>query len=96
MLFVQRGTAHFPLPPQCVAVGRKKSGKGTLVYAFNPLTGKPADKNHPDGLLFPYDIVQVSLLPLTGKFYRYKFSLRNHVFCELLSQVTGYLDPYFK
>ena len=67
VLFVQRGTAHFPLPPQCVAVGKKKSGKGTLVYAFNPLTGKPADKDHPNGLLFPYDIVQVSLLPLTGK-----------------------------
>lgn len=68
MLFVQRGTAHFPLPPQCVAVGKKKSGTGTLVYAFNPLTGKPADRENPNGLLFPYDIVQVSLLPLTGSF----------------------------
>ena len=66
MLFVQRGTAHFPLPPQCVVVGKKKSGKGTLVFAFNPLTGKPADKQNSNGIVFSFDIVQVSLLPLTG------------------------------
>ena len=78
MLYVQRTTAHFPLPPQCVVVGKKKSGHGTLVYAFNPMTGQPADSKNKDGITFPYDIVQVSLLPLTGnKFLWYFMSSQN-------------------
>jgi len=64
-----------------------------LVFAFNPLTGKPADKDHPNGVLFPYDIVQVSLLPLTDEKFSKTIlliddSLKIHIFPKTQESIT--------
>ncbi|CAL7933902.1 unnamed protein product [Xylocopa violacea] len=43
ILYVQRGSRHFPYPPQCALLAEdKKTGEG-IVYTFNPITGQPLD-----------------------------------------------------
>ncbi|XP_011347662.1 ER membrane protein complex subunit 1 isoform X3 [Ooceraea biroi] len=43
ILYVQRGSRHFPHPPQCALLAEdKESGEG-VVYTFNPITGQPLD-----------------------------------------------------
>ena len=41
LLYVQRGSIHFPHPPQCALLAAdKKTGEG-VVFTFNPITGQP-------------------------------------------------------
>ncbi|XP_011630029.1 ER membrane protein complex subunit 1 isoform X2 [Pogonomyrmex barbatus] len=43
ILYVQRGSRHFPHPPQCALLAEdKESGEG-IIYTFNPITGQPLD-----------------------------------------------------
>ncbi|KAK2577572.1 hypothetical protein KPH14_012733 [Odynerus spinipes] len=43
VLYVQRGSRHFPYPPQCALLAEDRiSGEG-VVYTFNPITGQPLD-----------------------------------------------------
>ncbi|XP_057338793.1 ER membrane protein complex subunit 1 isoform X2 [Microplitis mediator] len=61
LLHVQRGSRHFPHPPQCALLALdKKSGEG-VIYAFNPITGHPLD-----GLVkLGYKLKQSMLLQIT-------------------------------
>jgi hypothetical protein len=67
VLYMQRSVAHFPLAPQCVVVGRSRSGQGSVVFTFNPSTGKSVDPDMPHGTTLPYDILQTMLLSYHGK-----------------------------
>ncbi|XP_076766760.1 ER membrane protein complex subunit 1 isoform X2 [Xylocopa sonorina] len=61
ILYVQRGSRHFPYPPQCALLAEdKKTGEG-IVYTFNPITGQPLH-----GLIkLGFKIKQSMLLHLT-------------------------------
>ncbi|XP_076287604.1 ER membrane protein complex subunit 1 isoform X1 [Lasioglossum baleicum] len=61
VLYVQRGSRHFPYPPQCTLLAEdRKTGEGVL-YTFNPITGQPLD-----GLVkLGYKIKQSMLLHVT-------------------------------
>ena len=61
VLYVQRGSRHFPYPPQCALLAEdKKTGEG-VIYTFNPITGQPLD-----GLIkLGYKIKQSMLLHVT-------------------------------
>ncbi|XP_015176654.1 PREDICTED: ER membrane protein complex subunit 1 isoform X1 [Polistes dominula] len=61
VLYVQRGSRHFPYPPQCALLAEDKvSGEG-VIYTFNPITGQPLD-----GLIkLGYRIKQSMLLHVT-------------------------------
>ncbi|KZC03992.1 ER membrane protein complex subunit 1 [Dufourea novaeangliae] len=61
ILYVQRGSRHFPYPPQCALLAEdKKTGEGVM-YTFNPITGQPLD-----GLIkVGYKIKQSILLHVT-------------------------------
>ncbi|XP_008550454.1 ER membrane protein complex subunit 1 [Microplitis demolitor] len=61
LLHVQRGSRHFPHPPQCALLALdKKSGEG-VIYTFNPITGHPLD-----GLVkLGYKLKQSMLLQIT-------------------------------
>ncbi|XP_076672941.1 ER membrane protein complex subunit 1 isoform X2 [Andrena cerasifolii] len=61
VLYVQRGSRHFPYPPQCALLAEdKKTGEG-VIYTFNPITGQPLD-----GLVkLGYKIKQSMLLHVT-------------------------------
>ncbi|XP_044599421.1 ER membrane protein complex subunit 1 isoform X2 [Cotesia glomerata] len=61
LLFVQRGSRHFPHPPQCALLALdKKSGEG-VIYTLNPITGQPID-----GLIkLGYKLKQSMLLHIT-------------------------------
>lgn len=61
ILYVQRGSRHFPHPPQCALLAEdKETGEG-VVYTFNPITGQPLD-----GLVkLGYKIKQSMLLHVT-------------------------------
>ena len=67
MLYMQRSVAHFPLAPQYVVVGRSQSRQGSVVFTFNPSTGKSIDPDTPHGVTLPYNILQTMLLPYHGK-----------------------------
>ncbi|XP_078041863.1 ER membrane protein complex subunit 1 isoform X2 [Augochlora pura] len=61
VLYVQRGSRHFPYPPQCTLLAEDKTGEGIL-YTFNPITGQPLD-----GLIkLGYKIKQSMLLHITN------------------------------
>ncbi|XP_052901465.1 ER membrane protein complex subunit 1 [Anopheles moucheti] len=64
-LLVQRTSRFYPLPAQCVILGREKSDtKKALLYVFNPITGQPVAGG---GLIeLPYRVQQVALLHQTG------------------------------
>lgn len=64
---MQRSVAHFPLAPQCVVVGRSRSGQGSVLFTFNPSTGQSIDPRKPHGERLPYNIHQAMLLPYHGK-----------------------------
>ncbi|XP_053379517.1 ER membrane protein complex subunit 1-like [Mercenaria mercenaria] len=62
LLHVQRTTAHFPNPPQCVVLGRNRaSGRGHL-FAFDPISGHSVSQMPAGGLHLPYNIQQAFLL----------------------------------
>lgn len=67
LLYMQRSVAHFPLAPQCVVVGRSRSGKGSVLFTFNPSTGKSIDPETPNAVTLPFNIMQAMLLPYQGK-----------------------------
>ena len=71
MLYIQRSVAHFPLVPQCVVVGRSRSGQGSIIFTFNPSTGKSINSEMPHGVLLSYNILQTILLPYHGKIKYY-------------------------
>uniref|UniRef100_A0A182QPM6 ER membrane protein complex subunit 1 n=1 Tax=Anopheles farauti TaxID=69004 RepID=A0A182QPM6_9DIPT len=65
-LLVQRTSRFYPLPAQCVILGREKTGdtKKGLLYIFNPITGQPVAGG---GIVeLPYRVQQVALLHQTG------------------------------
>ena len=70
VLYMQRSVAHFPLVPQYVVVGRSRSGQGSVVFTFNPSTGKSIDPDMPHGETLPYNILQTMLLPYHGKYVK--------------------------
>uniref|UniRef100_A0AAG5CQR0 ER membrane protein complex subunit 1 n=1 Tax=Anopheles atroparvus TaxID=41427 RepID=A0AAG5CQR0_ANOAO len=64
-LLVQRTSRFYPLPAQCVILGRERTEpRRGLLYIFNPITGQPV----PGGGLveLPYRVQQVALLHHTG------------------------------
>ena len=67
LLYMQRSVAHFPLAPQCVVVGRSRSDQGSVLFTFNPSTGKSIDPETPSGVTLPFNTIQVMLLPYQGK-----------------------------
>lgn len=61
ILYVQRGSRHFPHPPQCALLAEDKDTGEGVVYTFNPITGQPLD-----GLVkLGYKIKQSMLLHVT-------------------------------
>ena len=74
LLYTQRTVAHFPQPAQCVVLGKSRTSDGTVLYIFNPITGKPIGPGHAKGTQLPYKVVQAMLLPHTGRFC-FKFVL---------------------
>ncbi|XP_066599406.1 ER membrane protein complex subunit 1 isoform X2 [Prorops nasuta] len=67
VLYVQRGSRHFPNPPQCALLVEDKNTEEGVVYTFNPITGQALD-----GLMkLGYRIKQSMLLHLyTDDFLR--------------------------
>ncbi|KAL3860995.1 hypothetical protein ACJMK2_007088 [Sinanodonta woodiana] len=62
LLYIQRGTSHFPHPPQGVVIGRNKiSGHGHL-FAFNPITGQLVKDMPSGGVTLKYIVKQAFLL----------------------------------
>ncbi|XP_034174844.1 ER membrane protein complex subunit 1 isoform X2 [Osmia lignaria lignaria] len=60
-LYVQRGSRHFPHPPQCALLAEDKKTSEGVVYVFNPITGQSLD-----GLIkLGYRIKQSMLLHAT-------------------------------
>ncbi|XP_011303674.1 ER membrane protein complex subunit 1 isoform X2 [Fopius arisanus] len=43
ILYVQRGSRHFPYPPQCALLSTDKNTGEGIIYTFNPITGQPLD-----------------------------------------------------
>ncbi|XP_063985411.1 ER membrane protein complex subunit 1 isoform X2 [Diachasmimorpha longicaudata] len=43
ILYVQRGSRHFPYPPQCALLSTDKNTGDGVIYTFNPITGQPLD-----------------------------------------------------
>ncbi|XP_043271773.1 ER membrane protein complex subunit 1 isoform X2 [Venturia canescens] len=41
ILYVQRGSIHFPHPPQCALLATDKNSGEGIIYTFNPITGQP-------------------------------------------------------
>ncbi|XP_071110229.1 ER membrane protein complex subunit 1-like [Haliotis cracherodii] len=105
VLYTQRTTAHFPLLPQCVVVGKsRKTGNGFL-YAFDPVTGSPVEGLPTHGLDLGYDVIQAALLSemsedfvrglvLLGSDFRARFYPENvkSVAKERLSSMFMYLS----
>ncbi|XP_076226646.1 ER membrane protein complex subunit 1 isoform X2 [Nomia melanderi] len=61
VLYVQRGSRHFPYPPQCTLLAEDKDTEQGVIYTFNPITGQPLD-----GLIkLGYKIKQSMLLHVT-------------------------------
>ncbi|XP_017764681.1 PREDICTED: ER membrane protein complex subunit 1 isoform X2 [Eufriesea mexicana] len=92
ILYVQRGSRHFPYPPQCALLAEdRKTGEG-IVYTFNPITGQPLD-----GLVkLGYRIKQSMLLHVaTDDFLRgiLIFDTRNkvHVYPESATTIAASL-----
>ena len=67
VLYEQRTVAHFPLTAQCLVLGKSQSSEGSMVYVFNPITGKPIGTSPRTGTLLPYKVLQSMMLPHTGK-----------------------------
>ena len=66
MIFEQRTTAHFPLPPQCIVVSSlsdNEENRRTAIYVFNPLNGKGLEK---PVSTHSYDVLHVAELPFEG------------------------------
>ncbi|XP_033108081.1 ER membrane protein complex subunit 1-like, partial [Anneissia japonica] len=63
-LFIQRTTAHFPNPPLCTVVGRHRISGLTLIYSFNPITGKPTAEfeQFPNGKELQFKLKQLSMV----------------------------------
>ncbi|XP_012144585.1 ER membrane protein complex subunit 1 isoform X2 [Megachile rotundata] len=60
-LYVQRGSRHFPHPPQCALLAEDKKTSEGIIYVFNPITGQSLD-----GLIkLGYRIKQSMLLHAT-------------------------------
>ena len=64
---MQRSVAHFPLVPQCVVLGKSRSGQGSILFTFNPSTGKSVDKDFPLGVKLPYNVLQTLMLAHHGE-----------------------------
>ncbi|XP_076174613.1 ER membrane protein complex subunit 1 isoform X2 [Ptiloglossa arizonensis] len=61
LLYVQRGSRHFPYPPQCALLAQDKKTGEFVIYTFNPITGQPLD-----GLIkLGYKVKQSMLLHVT-------------------------------
>ncbi|EDV23975.1 uncharacterized protein TRIADDRAFT_37902 [Trichoplax adhaerens] len=70
LLFEQRTTAHYPLPPRCIVLGNAKNDDGkSLIYVFNPLTGKAFKDSETDGVLVDHKIKQAMILTLTDNHF---------------------------
>lgn len=59
ILYVQRGSRHFPNPPQCALLASDSNTGDGIIYTFNPISGHPLE-----GLIkLNYKIKQSMLLP---------------------------------
>ncbi|XP_015111319.1 ER membrane protein complex subunit 1 isoform X2 [Diachasma alloeum] len=90
ILYVQRGSRHFPYPPQCALLSTDKNTGEGIIYTFNPITGQPLD-----GLVkLEYKVKQSMLLhDATEDFLRAILLLdsrdRVHVFPENATAVAA-------
>jgi len=66
LLYTQRTVAHFPLPAQCVILGKSRQTGGTILHVLNPVNGKSLDKKAPKGTVLPFKVAQAMLLPQIG------------------------------
>lgn len=44
ILYLQRGSRHFPHPPQCALVAANKDNGNGVIFTFNPITGQSIGK----------------------------------------------------
>ncbi|XP_078001773.1 ER membrane protein complex subunit 1 isoform X2 [Phascolarctos cinereus] len=65
-LMVQRTTAHFPHPPQCILLVKDKKTGRTSLYVFNPIFGKWSQVAPP---VLKRPILQALLLPIMDQDY---------------------------
>lgn len=90
VLYVQRGSRHFPYPSQCALLAEDKTSGEGIIYTFNPITGQPLD-----GLIkLGYRIKQSMLLHVTvDDFLRGILILdardKIHVFPESATSITA-------
>ncbi|EDO46898.1 predicted protein [Nematostella vectensis] len=63
LLYTQRTVAHFPLPAQCVIIGKSGSTNNSVLHVFNPISGKPLDEDNPQGNILPFKVMQTMLMP---------------------------------
>ncbi|XP_034941142.1 ER membrane protein complex subunit 1 isoform X2 [Chelonus insularis] len=62
LLYIQRGSRHFPHSPQCLLLATDKTTGEGMIYTFNPITGQPLL----DGLVkLGYKLKQSMLLQTT-------------------------------
>ncbi|OWF43072.1 ER membrane protein complex subunit 1-like [Mizuhopecten yessoensis] len=89
MLFVQRTTAHFPNPPQCVIIGKNKlTGQG-LLYAFNPISGQPVGDVPYGGLSLGYNVKQAYMIGEVDDHF-----LRGIIFLDDNHQIHTYPETF--
>ncbi|XP_058792034.1 ER membrane protein complex subunit 1 isoform X2 [Phymastichus coffea] len=89
VLYVQRGSRHFPHPPQCALLATDDTTGNGIIYTFNAINGQPLDRL----TKLNYRIKQSILLhALTDTFLRGIVILdehdRAHVFPESASAVA--------
>ncbi|XP_029161247.1 ER membrane protein complex subunit 1 isoform X2 [Nylanderia fulva] len=83
ILYVQRGSRHFPHPPQCALLAEDKETAEGVIYTFNPITGQPLD-----GLVkLGYKIKQSMLLHVTSDDF-----LRGILILDVRDKVHVYPD----
>ncbi|XP_043846878.1 ER membrane protein complex subunit 1 isoform X2 [Dromiciops gliroides] len=65
-LMVQRTTAHFPHPPQCILLVKDKPTGSSSLYVFNPIFGKWSQVAPP---VLKRPVLQALLLPIMDQDY---------------------------
>ncbi|XP_044011257.1 ER membrane protein complex subunit 1 isoform X2 [Aphidius gifuensis] len=90
ILYVQRGSRHYPNPPQCALLASDTNTGDGIIYTFNPISGQPLE-----GLIkLNYKIKQSMLLPdVTDDFLKGILILdskdKAHAYPESATQVAA-------
>lgn len=59
-LLIQRTSKYYPLPAQCVVIGKEKQTGNGMIFQFNPITGQTVQGDGVTKLTYP--IQQIALL----------------------------------